>query len=122
MPNAADANRKVKAGTPFTRPNLIHHKLIGAAGIVPNNMHKHKQKPVKYECSLYAFEFAEPLPVSPCFSLSTMFLDCCFYLLSSSCFSWLLATVMSHLLVVPTLNNKYFTQTLFPAMLIYWAS
>ena len=48
--NIADANRKVKAGTPFTRPDFTHPKLVGAAGIVPNNMTKHKRKPVKYGC------------------------------------------------------------------------
>ena len=46
----ADANRKVKAGTPFIRPGLTHPKLVGAAGIVPNNMLKHKRKTIKYDC------------------------------------------------------------------------
>lgn len=49
-PNVADARRPVKAGIPFARPDVIHPKLVGAASIVPNNMLRHKWKPVKYGC------------------------------------------------------------------------
>lgn len=48
--SVADARRPVKAGTPFARPDPTHPKLVGAAGIIPNNMLKHKRKPVKYGC------------------------------------------------------------------------
>ncbi|KAL0021311.1 hypothetical protein WJX77_002429 [Trebouxia sp. C0004] len=35
------ANCKVQLGIPFARPTPAHPKLVGAAGIVPNNMLKH---------------------------------------------------------------------------------
>ena len=41
---SADAKRKVKVGIPFARPGPTHPKLVGAAGMVPNNMRKHNWK------------------------------------------------------------------------------
>ncbi|KAA6425245.1 MAG: hypothetical protein FRX49_04740 [Trebouxia sp. A1-2] len=39
-----DANCKVQPGVPFARPTLAHPKMVGAAGMVPNNMLKHQRK------------------------------------------------------------------------------
>ena len=44
----ADADRKVKPGVPFARPGPAHPKFVGAAGMVPNNMLKHKWKEPRY--------------------------------------------------------------------------
>ncbi|KAL0036736.1 hypothetical protein WJX79_007919 [Trebouxia sp. C0005] len=38
------ANCKVQPGVPFARPTLAHPKMVGAAGMVPNNMLKHQRK------------------------------------------------------------------------------
>lgn len=62
LPNVADANRKVKPGTPFARPSLTHPKMVGAAGIVPNNMLKHKRKPVRYDCNAFALDLDKAMP------------------------------------------------------------